>query len=132
MKLIKRIILTLFLMSCYISIITYIFGMSCPLKILFGIPCPGCGMTRAIIAILQLDFQAALHYHPMIVFLPFLAYIMIQIIAGKVTKKLINLLAFIVLLFLVTYCLRLYLKSDILSFAYSDSFIYKIFHTIHE
>ena len=132
MKLIKEIFLTLFLMSCYIAITTYIFGMSCPLKILFGISCPGCGMTRAIIAIFHLDFQTALHYHPMIVFLPFLAYILVRIIAGKITKKLISLIAVIVLLFLVTYCLRLYLKSDVLSFTYSDSFIYKIFHTIHE
>ena len=31
----------------------------------FGVPCPGCGMTRAWLAALQLDFSAAFTWHPM-------------------------------------------------------------------
>lgn len=37
----------------------------CPFKSLFGIDCPGCGMTRALIAALKLDFKTAFHYHPL-------------------------------------------------------------------
>jgi hypothetical protein len=37
----------------------------CPTALLFGIPCPGCGLTRATVAMLQGDFGAALHLHPL-------------------------------------------------------------------
>ena len=37
----------------------------CPLRALFHIPCPGCGMTRAFVSAFQLDFHAAFLYHPL-------------------------------------------------------------------
>lgn len=36
---------------------------NCPVNAIFNIPCPGCGMTRAYLSLLKLDFKAALHYH---------------------------------------------------------------------
>jgi len=38
----------------------------CPLASSFGIPCPGCGLTRATLALLHGDVQAALHFHPLV------------------------------------------------------------------
>lgn len=40
-------------------------GFRCPLKHLFGLSCPGCGMTRAIVAAFRLDYAAAFYYHPL-------------------------------------------------------------------
>ncbi len=37
----------------------------CPTRVLFGVPCPGCGLTRATLALLTLDFEAVLHFHPL-------------------------------------------------------------------
>ncbi|MES2767372.1 MAG: DUF2752 domain-containing protein [Bacteroidota bacterium] len=37
----------------------------CPWKTLFDIRCPGCGMTRAFIHILHLDFAGAFHDNPL-------------------------------------------------------------------
>lgn len=37
----------------------------CPLKLLTGLDCPGCGLSRALLCLLRLDFQGALHYHPL-------------------------------------------------------------------
>ena len=36
----------------------------CPMVTLTGFPCPACGMTRAVLAILKGDFVAAWHLHP--------------------------------------------------------------------
>jgi len=38
----------------------------CPTAALFGVPCPGCGLTRATLALLHGDVGAALHLHPLV------------------------------------------------------------------
>ena len=41
-------------------------GITCPIKFITGISCPGCGMTRAWISLLwHHDLHRALHYHPL-------------------------------------------------------------------
>ena len=40
------------------------FGSICPTYRIFGICCPFCGMTRAHLAALRLDFETALYYNP--------------------------------------------------------------------
>jgi hypothetical protein len=37
----------------------------CPLANLTGHPCPGCGMTRAAVALLTLDWRSAVRFHPL-------------------------------------------------------------------
>ena len=39
---------------------------ACPTAYMFGLPCPGCGLTRATLAALRGDFHGALHYHPLV------------------------------------------------------------------
>lgn len=40
----------------------------CPFKRIFGLPCPGCGLTRAWLCFLSGDWGQAIRYHPL--FLP--------------------------------------------------------------
>ena len=39
---------------------------TCPAKLLLGIPCPGCGMTRALFALLTLNFREAAKWNILI------------------------------------------------------------------
>lgn len=45
---------------------------SCPFAELTGLPCPGCGMTRAFLAMARGDWSSALRLHP---FAPFFALV---------------------------------------------------------
>ena len=49
---------------------TFVFPMKCPVLWLTGISCPGCGITRGLLAICRLDFAAAWRYNPMSFYLP--------------------------------------------------------------
>nr|WP_297177517.1 DUF2752 domain-containing protein [uncultured Agathobaculum sp.] len=40
-------------------------GITCPIRFLTGVSCAGCGMSRAWLALLRLDFAAAWAYHPL-------------------------------------------------------------------
>lgn len=40
-------------------------GITCPIKFVTGVSCPGCGMSRAWFSLLRLDFFAAYAYHPL-------------------------------------------------------------------
>ena len=41
-----------------------VYFLPCVFKGVTGMPCPGCGMTRACLAILQGEFSTAWRYHP--------------------------------------------------------------------
>ena len=43
-----------------------LFGITCPIKFVTGVSCPGCGMTRAWLSLVfRQDLHAAFHYHPL-------------------------------------------------------------------
>lgn len=50
----------------------WLFQIPCIYQYLFSIPCPGCGMTRAMLAALRLDLNSAFRYHPMFWSIPVL------------------------------------------------------------
>lgn len=51
-----------------------IWNIPCPFRQWVGIPCPGCGMTRAWRAMLRLDITAAFSYHPLFWTIPLLLF----------------------------------------------------------
>lgn len=42
------------------------FAIPCPIRTVTGLECPGCGVTRMCIALMQLDFKNAFLCHPML------------------------------------------------------------------
>lgn len=59
---------------CYLAaaIVLYQSGIQCVFYRLIGIPCPGCGMTHAVLALLSGHPLLALAKHPMVWSLPIL------------------------------------------------------------
>ncbi len=57
-------------------VIPYLMGhniLMCPIKFLFHIPCPGCGLTRALFCILKGDIPSAFYYnHSSVIIFPFI------------------------------------------------------------
>lgn len=50
--------------AIYCRLAKLLLGAMCPMVIATGLPCPGCGMTRAAISVLTLDFHSAFVYNP--------------------------------------------------------------------
>jgi hypothetical protein len=45
------------------AVATGVGGWPCPVKSALGIPCPGCGLTRATVSLLRGEFAAAIGLH---------------------------------------------------------------------
>ena len=97
MKCRKRIWLA-FLFLVYFTTVYLIMwktGITCVFLHFLGVPCPGCGMTRALLAILRLDFVAAIKYNPLIFCMPYVfAYIFLDFKTRKVHNIIIKLIIF--------------------------------------
>lgn len=51
----------------------------CLIKNIFGVECPGCGITRAIISAIQLDIIKAIDYNKIVIIvLPILIYVWVK------------------------------------------------------
>lgn len=74
---------------------------SCYVKSTIGIPCPGCGMTRAYLALLDGDLKSAFFWHPLwwlVVVYPMVHFGFIYFKKEKWTKFQLPLLVFILLI----------------------------------
>ena len=71
----KRIVcrITLLALAAGVLLVAVRLKIPCLIRSISGIPCPTCGMTRAWLACLRMDFQAAFSYHPMFWGIPALA-----------------------------------------------------------
>lgn len=57
--------LLLFHAAVLSACIAYALLVGCPLRRVFSVECPMCGMTRAHLALLRGDFKGAAAYHPL-------------------------------------------------------------------
>jgi hypothetical protein len=105
----------------------------CFVKRTFGIPCPGCGLTRSFKNLFLLDFKKAIHYHPLF-FLPIL--IMVIIFYSKLKKinlsNLKYLFMFFTLILIIVWIIRMILyfpDTPPMDYNY-NSILYKIYSLI--
>lgn len=110
----------------FLAIFIWYMTLGCPFKWLTGIPCAGCGMTRAAIALLSWDIYAAWHYHPLVFVMPFV--LLGYFCRGSIAKPIkIALAITIVALFIFVYFFRLFNGSEIVMINFSNGVIYSIF-----
>ena len=111
--------------ACALAVVLYVKVIGCPIRWITGIPCAGCGMTRAWIAVLHLNFCDAYYYHPLYP-LPLVALILF--LMKKKIKPWVYKLSFyiIAVLFLVVYLYRLVHGDDVLVVDIKQGIIFQI------
>ena len=106
--------------------VLFAFGITCPIKHVLGISCAGCGMTRACMSALRLDFAAAFSYHPLWIVLPFGVPLGIYFKVKHHKAALYTLLSVFAAMMLAVYFYRLLTGSDIVQFAPETGWLFKM------
>ena len=93
---------------------------NCLFKMVCGLPCPTCGMTRAFLAILTFNFETSFYYHPLWI-LVIVALLVLFLEPIKFVKKWFcnkYVLSLFLLTFFITYIIRmiLYFPNEPLSY----------------
>lgn len=100
--------------------------IGCPVRFFLGISCPGCGITRAWLAALTLDFHQAFSLHPLFWMVPFL------ILAVLFEDKLASsrwryVVVLICLIFIAVFFVRLIgYPDEVVYFRPKEGFIYRV------
>ena len=68
MRIIKKHLFIFVVIGTYFVLGT-IFGITCPIKYTTKVPCPTCGMTRAMISLIHFDFKGYVEYNVMAFFM---------------------------------------------------------------
>jgi hypothetical protein len=66
----KKTIVTIVALGLYVLLAYTITGGLCVIRATVGIPCPACGITRAAVVLLRLDFAESLRMHPLLWLVP--------------------------------------------------------------
>lgn len=103
-KLLLKHIILLLIILLYMAMCTFI---GCPFKYIFKIPCPTCGVTRSILALLRLDFKSSFCYNPMTIPLLVVTFLSIHIKLFKAKKLIIALTISVAVVNLVIFLFRI-------------------------
>lgn len=89
----------------------YVLGIGCPIKYMTGISCPGCGMTRAVVECIHLDFIRAWYYHPLFFTLPII--IIVLFFWAKIPSRIRKtMMIACIVAYIAVYFIRLFFVKD--------------------
>ena len=120
-----------FSIAAVIYLIFHLVGIGCPIKFISGVSCPGCGMSRAWLWVLLLDFETAFYFHPLFWAVPIFPVLFILNSAGKLSQKKYDQCLIIVgALFIIVWLVRMFAGGDIVVFAPEEGIFVRIFRTL--
>lgn len=95
----------------YTVIVNLVFHAFCPSVIFCGLPCPGCGMTRAALCVMTGRWRQAWQLNPVVfpIMLTALYFAVNRYLLGHSAKGMKWLLAFDGALLIIVYLVRMYL-----------------------
>ena len=107
-------------------------GITCPIKFVTGISCAGCGMTRAWLAVLRLDFRQAFYYHPLFWMVP--AAAAVYLLRGRMSGRLYRTLMYgMAAAMIAVYLYRMLLgDGDIVVFRLEENILFRVFRSIRK
>ena len=110
--------------------VLHLIGVNCPIRFLTGISCPGCGMTRAWISLLQGNLSAAVSYHPLL--FTVVPAVIAVFFRSRIPKRIFSILTWaLILLFLAVYLYRmLFSSSDVVVFRPRSGVLYRAIHQL--
>ena len=109
---IKDVKWAIIIIIAYFALGRYFLYSLCPMVMVTGLPCPGCGLTRAGFALLRLDLSGAYRIHPFIY--PIAGYIAVfgwnrYIMGRRMGKKLKAGLTVLMVLVILFYGWRMWM-----------------------
>lgn len=126
---IKKAWLILIALIAYILLTNHFFHTSCPIKLIFGLPCPGCGMSRACLSALSFHFIKAFKYHAFFIMIPILAFVIIFKERPNINKIYKSKIFWIILLilFIAYFIMRMIIiRPEIPLDYYENNLVFKI------
>lgn len=94
-------------------ILILLFVYRCPIRMIFGIPCAGCGLSRAMLSFFSGNIEQAIEYHPLFFLVGVeLFYLLFRKRLKLDSKAELAILIVTVILFVFTYIYRL--KNNLL------------------
>ena len=130
----KEIILTTTAVLAAVVFLMFLDLYRCPLEHIFGIPCPLCGATRAILCAITGRFGDAFYYHPLwpvfvIAGILFVLYVFGIIRAGEKVKK--AAIVLMIVLLLGCFVIRHICHSPVVAIHFERSAIVKLLTMLH-
>ena len=129
----KRRLIILFCVAVYAAAV-WALHIGCPLRYLTGVPCPGCGMTRACVALLtapggiKQHILTAWRYHPLaFVVVPLGIYAAVgkwPLFGSK--KRMLAVIGAVCALMLLTYAVRLCLHDPVVEIPVQNGLFYRV------
>lgn len=123
---VKNIIL--FISAAAVLILFYSIA-GCPIRLLTGVSCPGCGMTRAWLRVLSLDFPGAFRFHPLWP-VPLIVIVLYLRLYKKNPKAWNTVLYAAFLLFAATYIIRIYMHSPVIVIQPREGLLLRVINKI--
>ena len=91
--------------------ILHILNIGCPIRFITGISCAGCGMTRAWLSVLELNFLQAFHFHPLFWTVPVISFV--YLVRKRISHRTLRFVKGItIILFTTVYIMRMLNPED--------------------